>query len=139
MKRAAVVKAAARKWMYEGGLGSAHRHTHLCAPLADLLVVHAVDGAVFPFRRSGGEWGAVGVAGGGVEGEDAVALAAIHLDFALIEEGAVAEPVPVDLDFVADDFELKHGGEGGEIGRGFARTDGSEVDAGGLECRCRSL
>lgn len=35
--------------------------THLRAPDADLGVVHAVDGAVFPFRRRGGEGGAVGV------------------------------------------------------------------------------
>jgi hypothetical protein len=44
----------------------------LCAPLADLLVVHAVDGAVSPFRGRGGEWSGIGVA-----------AAAIHLDFAV--------------------------------------------------------
>lgn len=105
---------------------------HLCAPLADLLVVHAVDGAVFPFRRRGGEWGAVGVAGGGVEGEDLPARAAIHLDFALVEVGAVALPAPVEFHFVACEADFQHGLEGGEVGGGLACADDAEVLADGI-------
>jgi len=98
-------------------------HTRLRAPLADLLVVHAVDGAVFPFGGGGGEGGAVGVAGGGVEGEDLPALATVHLDFALVEVGAVALPAPVEFHVVADDAGFQHGLEGGEVGGDLACAD----------------
>ena len=43
--------------------------THLRAPEADLGIVHAVNGAVFPFRGRGGVRGGVGVVWRGVEGE----------------------------------------------------------------------
>ena len=73
--------------------------------------------------------GGVGVARGAVEGEDLPAVAAIDLDFQLLKELAVALPGPVDLHFVAIDGDLDDGLEGGEIGRGLAGADGSEVEA----------
>ena len=36
-------------------VSAAHIHTQLRATLADGVVVHAVDGAVSPFREGGGE------------------------------------------------------------------------------------
>lgn len=94
-------------------------------------VVDAVDGAVFPSRERGGVGGGVGVAGGAVEGEDLVAVAAIHLDFELIEELAVAAPGPVEFHFVARDSGFDHWLEGGEVWRGLATADGSEIGADG--------
>ena len=69
------------------GALATHTHTGLRAPLADLMVVHAVDGAVFPFREGDRERCRVQIARCGIEGEDdpASAIGAIHLDF---EKGA---------------------------------------------------
>lgn len=98
-----------------------HRHTHRLAPEADLLVVHSVDGAVGPLCWGGWEWGAVGVAGGGVDGEEdkAFAVAAIHLQLALVEKCSFAAPAPIDIDAVAAHAGFDVGLNGGEVGRGF--------------------
>ena len=98
------------------GVCSPNSHTPLRTPLPDLLIFHAVDGAVFPFRRRGGEGGAVGVAGGGVEGEDLVAGAAIDLDLALVEEGAVTRIPGVEGTIP---------GAGGKVPRGEVRCPAS--------------
>lgn len=97
--------------------------THIRAPLADLGVFYAVDGAVFRLGEGGGEGGAVGVAGGGVDGEELPAGAAIHLDLTLVEVFAVAFPAPADLDFVAVD------GVGGVAGSAFFTANNAEVAA----------
>ncbi len=88
------------------------------APLADPAVGDAVDGLVGPFRRGARERLRVGVAGGGVDREqdEAFAVGAVDLEFALIEEGAAAFPAPVYIDLVAADREVDHGTEGGEVG-----------------------
>lgn len=75
---------------------SAHRHTHPIAPQADLIVAQAVDGAVLTFGERGRMGGGVGVAWRGVCGGQCPAAAAIHLDFTLVEEVAVALPAPAD-------------------------------------------
>ena len=79
-----------------------HRDLHGITPNAHLRVAHAVDGAVFPFGRRGGEGKGVGVVGRGVEGEEdpAFAVPAVHLDFEHVEEGAEALPAPADEDGV---------------------------------------
>jgi hypothetical protein len=76
----------------------ADRDTHRFAPLTDAGVADAVDGLVSPFHGRGGEGLGVDVAGGGVEGErdEAFAVAAVDLDFADVEEGAEAAPIPID-------------------------------------------
>lgn len=70
---------------FNGLLLSADRGAEDIAPLADLLVVQAVDGLVFPkgARAGGGQRGGVGVVRLGVDGEkgEAFAVAAIDLDF----------------------------------------------------------
>ncbi len=75
------------------------------APLADAVVGDAVDGLVGPFRRSARERLRVGVAGGGVDREhdEAFAIGAVDLEFALVEKGAVTLPAPVYIDLVAAD------------------------------------
>lgn len=67
---------------FGGGL-CADVHTGLRSPLADLMIVHEVDGAVFPFREGDRERCRVQIARCGIEGEDdpASAIGAIHLDF----------------------------------------------------------
>lgn len=65
------------------------------------MVADGVDGAVGQFGGSGRERLGVDVAGGGVEGEWAEGRAgagAVDVDFAEVEEGAVAAPIPIDLD-----------------------------------------
>ena len=49
-----------------------------------------------------------------------IAGAVIDLDFELVEEGAIALPAPVDLDFVAGDSEFVNGLEGGEGGTRYS-------------------
>src|SRR5450756_663485 len=73
---------------------SAHGDAHGVAPLADLRIAHAVDGFVGPLGRRGGKRLRVHIAGRGVVGEQpiAFAIAAIHLDFAHVEEGGIAAP-----------------------------------------------
>lgn len=108
---------------------SRHRHTRLGAPEADAEIADAVDGAVFPPRQGGGMGRRVVVAGGGVDRQQLPPgrVAAVDLDLALIEEGAVALPAPADLDGGGGD----RGGDlrlqGGEVGRGLARADDAEV------------
>ncbi|HEY2140238.1 MAG TPA: hypothetical protein VGH00_09175 [Chthoniobacterales bacterium] len=53
--------------------------------MADAIIGDAIDGLVGPFRGSGREGLGVGVAGGGVDGEqdEAFAVGAIDLEFAL--------------------------------------------------------
>ena len=62
------------------------------APQAHLLVVHAVDGLVGPDGLGGGERLRVVVVGRGVNGQGHIALAvvAVHQDFAGVQPGAVA-------------------------------------------------
>ena len=102
------------------------------APLADLVVADAVDGAVFPEGEGGGVWGGIGVAGRGIEGQGTPAGAAIDLHFQHVEEFAVALPVPLDVDDSAADADLEHGGEDGEIGRSCLGADDPEVLADGF-------
>lgn len=108
---------------------SPHRHTRLGAPEADAEIADAVDGAVFPPRQGRGMGRRVAVARGGVDRQQLPAgrVAAVDLDLALIEEGAVALPAPADLDGGGGD----RGGDlrlqGGEVGRGLARADDAEV------------
>lgn len=80
------------------GFSPANRHAHRFAPLPDAGVAEAVDGLVRPFHGRGGEGCRVDVAGGGVEGErdEAFVVAAVDLDFADVEEGAEAAPIPID-------------------------------------------
>jgi hypothetical protein len=65
--------------------------------LAHATVADAVNGLVGPFRGRGGEGLAVDVAGSGVESErdEAFGVAAVDLDFADVEKGAEAAPIPV--------------------------------------------
>ena len=71
--------------------------------MADLAVADAVDGAVGPFGGHGGEGLGIGVAGRGVVGQqhEGIAVAAVHLEFAEVEEDFVAAPAPLDEDVVA--------------------------------------
>ena len=102
------------------------------APLAGGGVVHPEDGAVFPLDEGGGEGVGVEVVGGGIEGEDLPAGAAVDLDFQLVEEFGVALPAPAKLDAAGGDG-------GGEIGpedvevrpRGF-RSGEAEIAAHGI-------
>lgn len=65
----------------QDGVLSSHLHLHHCAALADFLVVHDVEGAVFPDGHGGGVGLGVHVAGFGVHGA-----------------------IDVDADFAGDDF-----------------------------------
>jgi len=56
------------------------------APLPGLGVIDAEGGFVFPDGFGGGPWVGVGVVGGGVGDEVDVAAAAVHVDFAGVEE-----------------------------------------------------
>lgn len=77
---------------------AADSHGGFGAPLAGLAAADAIDGFLGPFRGSGGRRGGVGVAGGGVVGEQGVADAAVHLDLDHVAMGTEAVPAPVDLD-----------------------------------------
>jgi hypothetical protein len=81
----------------------AHSHAHRLAPLTHPRVADAVDGLVGPFHGRGGEGLGVDVAGRGVEGErdEAFVVAAVDLEFADVEEGAEAAPIPIDADLHA--------------------------------------
>lgn len=70
----------------------ARAYTGLRAPEAGRVVVHTVDGAVFPFRERGEETG-------GVEGEHlpAPAIGAVLLDLTLVEVPAETLPAPAEL------------------------------------------
>jgi hypothetical protein len=88
---------------WSGRFLSSHRDLNGIAPHAHLRIAHAVDGAVFPLGRRGGEGKGVGVVGRGVVGEEdeAFAVAAVHLELEHVEEGAEALPAPADEDGVA--------------------------------------
>ncbi len=98
---------------------AAHRDARLIAPLADAGVVEAVDGAVGPFSGGGGKLGGVGVAGGGIDGEEGEPFAvAINLDFDAFELAAVAAPIPRDFHFAAIQPQGEQGLERGGVERG---------------------
>lgn len=97
------------------------------------MVADAVDGAVGPFRGSARERLGVDVAGGGVEGERAEARAgAVDLDFADVEEGAEAAPIPGDVYVGAADGGVDVRRERGVIGAGLLRAFDAERGADGF-------
>lgn len=90
--------------------------------MPDALVAEAVDRAVGPFRGSCRERFGVDVAGGGVEGERTEGRAragAVDLDFADVEEGAEAAPIPRNVYVRAADGGVDVGRERGVIGAGL--------------------
>ena len=102
--------------------------------MAHLTVAHAVDRTVSPRRRGGRERLRVGVARRRVVGQqhETLAVAAVHLDFAEVEVGAVAAPAPFHVHLVA----RNHGGDrrldGRQVGAGLLRTLDAEREADGL-------
>jgi hypothetical protein len=114
---------------------STHGDTHRLTPLPDALVADAVDGAVGPFRRGARERLGVGVAGGGVEGERAeggAGAGAVDLDFADVEEGAEAAPIPRDVHLGAADGDVDVRREGGVIGAALLGAFDAEGGADGF-------
>jgi hypothetical protein len=80
-----------------------------------------------PFHGRGGEGLGVDVAGSGVEGEgdEAFAVAAVDLEFADVEEGAEAAPIPIDKNVRALDDGVDVRLDGGVIGAGLLRACGA--------------
>ena len=74
----------------------AHRYADRLTPLPAAGIADAIDGLVGPLHGRAREWLGVHVAGGGVEGErdEAFAVVAVDLEFADVEEGAEAAPIP---------------------------------------------
>lgn len=113
---------------------SSHRHAHRFAPLADAGIADAVNGLVGPFHRRGRKGLGVGVAGCGVEGErdEAFAVAAVDLDFADVEKGAEAAPIPIDEDLHPVNEGVDIGLDRGVIGAGLLLADDAERGADGF-------
>ena len=93
-----------------------------------------VDGAVFPAGEGGGEGGVIGVVRRGVKGEEtpALAIAAVHLDLAHVEEFGISFPAPADVHPAA----IHGGGEdrldGGKIRRSFGGAENAQIGTDGF-------
>ena len=103
------------------------------APDAHLSLAQMVNGAVGPLHGCGRERLRVGVAGRGVNGQQHIALAvvAVHLDFATVQPRAVTAPAPFDHHMIAENKGGDDGLDGGVVGRGLGGADDAEVAADG--------
>jgi hypothetical protein len=98
------------------------------APLADAGVGGAVDGFVGPSRCGRWNRSGVGVAGGGVDGEEVepFAIAAIDVDLDAFEVVVVALPTPGNFDLAAVDAESEVGFDLREVAAAAFGSDEAE-------------